>query len=63
MLPPLVGGGDLCGVLLTGFQCEGVQVGVALKAFDDALGGNVTVESQETEQFVAPAGVPAIRGG
>lgn len=63
VLPTLAGKIDLCCVLLRGFQSEGVQVGVAFKAFDDALGGNVTVESQETEQFVAPAGVSAIGGG
>jgi hypothetical protein len=63
VLPTLAGKFDLSGVLLTGFKSEGVQVGVAIKPFDDALGGNVTVESQETEQFVAPTGMSAIWGG
>lgn len=61
--PTLSGKLDLCGVLLTGFQCEGVQVGVTFKTFDDASGGGVTVESQEAEQLTAPTGVSAIGGG
>jgi len=63
VLPTLAGKIDLSGVVPRGFQREGVPVGVAFKAFDDAFGGGVTVEAQETKQFVSPTGVSAIGGG